>query len=703
MLNVLAVPVLAFLMGISGIPGLNALPGLKGLGRSKPKPVVLDSLPPAWKSAPRLALERDFVQRGLPQFGRGVTGIKLSPQFDPRKVRTRVEPDSGRWSVAVEVGDIRLGAPYRASLSQFSATSMHESFALRWQERSRRDLNSLGAGNTPAARAGLSLPLPVALPSFATSILGPGGPALNVSGSESIRLSGTSNWTNQQTTVLGQKKSLFPSLDMQQDLDIRLEGQLSDRVKVNLLQNSANQIPLANRIAINYRGDEDDLVQALDLGNTSLALPGTQYVSYSGRNEGLFGVKVATRFGPLDFTALASKQEGRSERASYSGGSTRSVQTIPDVDYVKGQYFLLYDPEWGAYQIDDASITIYRDDRINSNDTNPLRGKAMVDPTDFMMGGTLAGTASDTAGYRGNFDRLTPLVDYNILPDYYPFAIGVSFKIIRLKQPMPTNSNMSLAATYTATRVNLADGTAQGAPIAVGGQLLGVSAGADSGYTLLKMLRPPRELLAAADPSQISETSFDTTKPFDVVRELEMKNFYLLGGYGIDPKSFTLTIQRGRDEPPNQYADGEGGVRVNYIEVLGLDKKDESRASPVDGHDEKVDGTAGTSGGRAYVDFENGVLWMPDPRPFHPRITAGNERFFDLVMDANSFRRAKLTGAPGSTTEPNTGLYDKYSINPAQDARYYLVSDFAAQRSGGNISLQRGSILEGSEVVTVNG
>src|SRR5262249_13196522 len=162
--------------------------------------------------------------------------------------------------------------------------------------------------------------------------------------------------------LIGQKESLFPSLDMEQDLDIRLEGQLSDRVKVNLLQNSATQIPLANKIAINYRGDEDDLVQSLDLGNTNLTLPGTQYVSYSGRNEGLFGMKATTRTGPLDFTILASKQEGKSERASYAGGATSQPQTLNDYDYVRGVYFFLYNPNTDTQEIDESTIRLYLDD-----------------------------------------------------------------------------------------------------------------------------------------------------------------------------------------------------------------------------------------------------------------------------------------------------------------------------------------------------
>ena len=127
MLNVLAVPVLAFLMGISGIPGLNALPGLKGLGRHKPKPVAADTLPPLWKPGPRLALERTFVRRGLPAFGQGPSGIKLGQNYDPRKLRTRVEPDSARPGVCFDAS---------RACSRWLVTSLSS----RWSESSAPDL-----------------------------------------------------------------------------------------------------------------------------------------------------------------------------------------------------------------------------------------------------------------------------------------------------------------------------------------------------------------------------------------------------------------------------------------------------------------------------------------------------------------------------------------------------------------------------------
>jgi hypothetical protein len=102
MLASLTLPALAFLMGISGIPGLNALPGLKKAIRSKPQPTAADSLPPPWKSASRLAVEHDFLKPGLPPYGAPGTRLTIVPTVDPRRIRVRVDPDSGLY-----VSDVR--------------------------------------------------------------------------------------------------------------------------------------------------------------------------------------------------------------------------------------------------------------------------------------------------------------------------------------------------------------------------------------------------------------------------------------------------------------------------------------------------------------------------------------------------------------------------------------------------------------------
>ena len=673
---------------LTALPALLLLIGFPHFGL-KPSRMAFpgDSLPPAWKSASRLALEDQFVLGTLRPLRLHPPGLRLNP--DPRSLRVSMNPDSGTVSTSTRLGEIPLGPGAARSLSAFSRETGRLTFERLWLETSQRSINvKSGGSGRGASTTGLSFKLPSPLPARVQNLLGPGGPALNVSGSENIRLSGQSDWSNQQTVMLGQKHSLFPTLNMQQDLDIRLEGQLSDRIKVNLLQNSAAQIPLANRIAINYRGGEDDLVQALDLGNTSLTLPGTQYVSYSGRNEGLFGVKSALRYGPLDFTILASKQEGKSERASYAGGASKQTQTLNDFDYVRGIYYFLYDPSTPTLDIEDASIALYRDNADYTTNVSTVRGRAWMDPTD---------AASDTA-VLGFFAQLTAGADkdYEILRDVY----GPDFKVIRLRRQMV--GDQRLGVTYRARPAG-----STGPYVQVGSAE--AVAETDGVPTIqMKLLRAPANLIVP-DATGTKFESDPVQAPFNATRELELRNFYQLGGQRIDPGTIRINIRLGYTDPP-QYSE-PAAPGIPYIEMLGLDNYDESGGSAVRGaHDNKVDGTVLATNIRTFVDFENGVLFFPDPRPFAPRLSPGGKPFEQAVSNLLS-RRDSLVGPPDPHTSAggldqrasNPAIYDDY--NPRRDlaSTYFVDVEFASAAAQGEIMLGRGNLLEGSEVVLVGG
>ena len=672
-------------------------------------PTAADSLPPPWRNASRLALENQFVQAELPDLSRG-PGTTLRFNADPRDLHIQVDPDSGTLRTAPEFGDVAVGEGASWPLGPYGSLAMSRAFQRNWNKNSLANINSLGISTPQGPRqGGYSIALP-RLPGKLGNLAGAGGPSINVSGSEAIRISGTSNWTNQQVGPLGQKRSLFPSLDMQQDLNIQLEGQLSDRIRVNLLQNSANQIPLSNRIAINYRGDEDALFQQVDLGNTNLTLPGTQYVSYSGKNEGLFGMKATSRLGPLDFTLLASKQEGRSERASYGGGASKQNSTIRDLEYIHGVYFFLNDPAEGRYEIADATLRVFMDDGISSNDVGALQlGLAMPDPTVAANVARVTHEADSLASYppgsrdpgplalRGNFNLLTPGADkdYEILGDIY----GTGWKIIRLTQPLI--GSQRLAVTYERRKV-LA-GNALGPAVNVGASsLLDLTTDRNGEKRLLmKLIRIPNDIIGPLAPGGVA-APFDTTKALFPVRELEMRNFYNLGGQRIDPTTFKLTIRKTLTEPPKVNANTTVG-QVPYIEILGLDNLNESIDPPQKkAHDGKVDGTVLSSSLRTFIDYENGTLFFPEPRPFAPRLGPGGNAF-DQAVSNILFRRDSLTGPQDSDTEPNSALYSHYNIQGDIDARYFMSVEFTAARASGEVSLGRGNLLEGSEVVTING
>jgi len=682
----LTLPALALLFSFPGLPGFGHLPDF----HRHPK-APQDTLPPVWKSVSQLALEDSLVLTTLPPIGPQPTSLTIETYNDPRSMRYDFDPDSGEIVMQPMYHDVGLDVATRVSLAAYAQELTLLNVERLWQNRSRDNLNSLGANaSSYVPHSGLSFQLPSPLPPKVQSLLGPGGPALNVSGSENISLSGTSNWTNQQIGLLGQRRSLFPTLDMQQTLDIHLEGQLSDRIKVNLLQNSLNQIPLSNRIAINYRGEEDDLVQEFDMGNTNLSLPGTQFVSYSGQNEGLFGLKAASRVGPLDLTVLASKQEGRSERASYGGGANKQTNSILDTDYIRDTYFFLYDPNRNPTMvIDETSLQVYVDNATIANDENRVRGRAYVDPN-----------APDTASVLGNFKLLTPTDDngWEIM-NYY----GPGYKVLRLKQPLTPHSNQCLAVAYKASFVDAA-GHPIGTPFQVGGQDVTLPDGTKE--RRLKLIRTPDILLATETNAGLGGAIFYAdTGAFNVTRDLELKNLYQLGGSRIDPKSFSLSLHRGTDQP---FVTGVvvNGISVPYLEVVGLDSYDESKGTPVFGqHDGRLDGTAlGTAGSqlRTFVDYDNGILFLPDLRPFAPRIGATSMPFDSLVSNLIS-RRVALTGPPDSTNAANPKIYKKLLNEESRDAVYYIDVAFTAASVGNDIQLGRGNILAGSDVVSVNG
>ncbi|MGH7741856.1 MAG: cell surface protein SprA, partial [Candidatus Eiseniibacteriota bacterium] len=421
-------------------------------------------------------------------------------------------------------------------------------------------------------------------------------------------------------------------------------------------------------------------------GNTNLSLPGTQYVSYSGMNEGLFGLKASARTGPLDLTLLASRQEGRSERATFAGGTGKRDNSIMDVDYVRGVYFFLFDPNTPPRLIDEQNLHVYITPPTISADANLVRGRAQIDPS-----------APDTAAVRGNFRELTAGADRDFeIMRYY----GPDFIVLRLRQPV--DPRQCLAVTYPYRNVD-GSGVPIGPVIQVGGVDLALAGGSFERSMLL--VRPPEDQLVKETGSGLgSPTFYADTGAFNGTRELELKNIYLLGGQRIDPKTFTMSIRRGTDQPFVTSVQTAAGS-IPYIEAVGLDNYDETSGTPIFGqHDGRVDGTAAGGNNQLHVavDFDNGLLFLPDPQPFAPRLGSGG-KVFDNEVAAVLSRRDTLTGAPDSTNGANPDIYRKYVNQGALDAEYYMDVSFTASSVGNDIQLGRGNILAGSEVVSVNG
>ena len=157
--------------------------------------------------------------------------------------------------------------------------------------------------------------------------LGEGDAGLKVSGRRQIRFSGRSMWTD-AVAVSSTHQSKFPSLTMDQVSSFTVEGTVGSKVFVKVDQDSRRQTDLENRIQLRYKGDDDDILQSVEAGNTTLNLPNTRFVGYSQSIQGLFGLKATAQVGPVDLTMITSQEKGNSVRNRYTAGAECRPQRL---------------------------------------------------------------------------------------------------------------------------------------------------------------------------------------------------------------------------------------------------------------------------------------------------------------------------------------------------------------------------------------
>jgi len=406
--------------------------------------------------------------------------------------------------------------------------------------------------------------IPIKFPDTIGRVIGQGA-NLSVSGSEQITFGGQSSYiVNEQITERG-SKSKFPQLDMKQHLKIDLNGTVGEKIHVTVHHDSEVQTPLENRIKLRYEGDDDEIVQSIEMGNTNLSIPGSQFVSYSGQAQGLFGAKMLGKFGPLDFTAIASKQEGQTASSRFEGAAKKDSVEIYDTGYLKDRFFFLMDPAIPDGESRVESVWVYMDDGIGTNN----EGEGVVDAYPFV--GAVYRDSSEWAdmGYKypGKFNLLERNRDYALN------EITGGIDLVRA-----LNDGYTLAVRY----------------FYKGEETGGYD---DEGRLILKMVRIPYNEYQA-DAEYWGETI-----------KLERKNVYSLRASFVAEQGVEIEIYRKEAGYGGDPLQGE----YPYRKILGLDLYDENsnRASaPGWQTDDYVDP------GRVYGDL--GLLEFPDLRPFDP-------------------------------------------------------------------------------------
>ena len=200
-------------------------------------------------------------------------------------------------------------------------------------------------------KKGLSLTqweLPVQYPSWAQRILGKEPPKLSITGYEKIIVSYEYN----KTEIPGSAVQNIPTqgLNFDQENQFSITGSIGRLISINIKGSTkegvdAQNDPLKN-FKIEYKGEgdelEDEVVQEVVAGYTGFEMPGTQLSGFSESHDGLFGIKMTGKIGPLTLTGIASQEQGESQTMSFSPtGSGAASTTISEKDFLQNKIFFL--------------------------------------------------------------------------------------------------------------------------------------------------------------------------------------------------------------------------------------------------------------------------------------------------------------------------------------------------------------------------
>jgi hypothetical protein len=631
-----------------------------------------------WEWSDPYRPETLLMSGGEDSFLRGLGRLR-----SPRNTTSQltVDPQSGSVRQIELYRGRMVGRPIPMTLKDYGPYLTRRSWRDAWVTSGKRGL-SREAGTGMSAGT-LKLELPVEVPKTIQKVIGRGKPNLRVSGSETITISGRSTWEVGRKANESGGQSIFPQLSLKQELAVNVSGEIGDKINVDIDQNSKES--LANRIRINYRGYEDEIIQTLDLGNTNLSLPGAQFVSYNGRHQGLFGVKTNARLGDVDLTVITSKQEGQSESNRFVGSSTVRTSRISDVNYAARQFYFLGDPREWPFAVDLTSLQVFKDDRNALNnqqgDFPTVPAKAYVYEAEYMTIPTQPGSYPDsiivqTSPLRkaedfltGDFDRLLPGTDYEV---FYFYESCPTIKLNRV-----LGEGEILAVAYYDTTF---------------GGNVGNTEVAEGDTLELRILKVPKLNLGT-----LEDGTYDPGAPFYPTIRYEMRNIYNLGAQDILPEGFDLTIL---PKSGTIYDDDLNGVP--YVRLLGLDRLDLNGLSAFDAGGTGADGQLDVDQGSVFLGL--GLLVFPDLRPFAPDevdTLFWRPRFFPEGVHRGPDSELPYY-PPLSGEDAIPEIYDKKNILQGQDTQYEMNVEFRSSLYGETIFL-KGNILEGSETVIANG
>lgn len=610
---------------------------------------------------------------------------------DPENVNTTVEydPVTGNYVVRTRMGDVEIATPYMMTEEEYRAYSQRQEMGQFWQAKigevehnneNKFDITDMKFNIGPADK-----------------IFGPGGVQVKLQGSAELLFGFKHQFIdNPSLTQRSRNNNIF---DFDEKIQLTVNGKVGDKLNFNMGYNTEASFSFDQQnIKLNFKGQEDDIIQSLEAGNVSMTLNN----SLIRGSSALFGVKADMKFGKLRVQALVSQQNSESQTVSSKGGAQTTTFEVPIDSYDENRHFFLsyyfrdnYEQAMKALPYIASGVTINRievwvtNKRANYDEARNI--VALTDLGEYDPQHIQEPQWTATPGARTPYNKANSLYETltanpavrdiqqvsSVMQGMAGMDVGEDYEKIESARLLGSSEyTLNAALGYISLRaaLNQDEVLAVAYEYTYAGQVYQVGEfSTDAGETL----KAPNALLLKMLKSSNNAPHYKNKGTWDLM----MKNVYSIGASQMSSDKFELYVQYRNDSVGTdmQYL-MEGAIKgKQLLRVMGMDRLDSRNNASPDGKFDYVEGYTAVS--------SNGRIIFPVLEPFgsHLAKELGDARLAEKYVFQELYD-STLVSAQEYTEKNKFALVGKYKGS-----------------SGNEIRLNAMNIPRGSVVVTAGG
>ena len=269
-------------------------------------------------------------QLGAQNFGELTQPHSSMDLNDPENVTTSVEylPETGTYIIHTRIGETDVTTPYMLTQEEYNHYAERQLMHSYWQKKisevehdneQKFDITDMKFNIGPADK-----------------VFGPGGVQLKMQGSAELLFGFKHQYiANPSLTLRARNNNIF---DFNEKIQASIQGKVGQKLNFNMSYNTEASFSFDQQnLKLNYKGEEDDIIQSIEAGNVTMDLPS----SLIRGSKALFGIKTNLKFGKLKIQALVSQQNSEAQTVSSQGGAQMTRFDISGDSYDENRHFFL--------------------------------------------------------------------------------------------------------------------------------------------------------------------------------------------------------------------------------------------------------------------------------------------------------------------------------------------------------------------------